>query len=63
MFREIRGQIKLSLDEGRRREEDKGVQRELEKERAINKEIMEAQLAKQKELERILDNNNGKKSG
>ena len=51
MFREIRGQIKLSLDEGRRREEDKGVQRELEKQRAINKEIMEARLAEQKELE------------
>ena len=50
-FREIRGQIKLSLDERRRREEDKGVQRELEKQRAINKEIMEARLAEQKELE------------
>ena len=51
MFREIRGQIKLSLDDGRRREEDKRVQRELEKQRAINKEIMEARLAEQKELE------------
>ena len=51
MFQEIRGQIKLSLDERRRREEDKGVQRELEKQRAINQEIMEARLAEQKELE------------
>ena len=51
MFRELRGQIKLSLGDGRRREEDKGVQREYEKQRAINKEIMEARLAEQKELE------------
>ena len=51
MFRELRGQIKLTLDEGRRQEEDEKAQRELDKQRAINKEIMEARLAEQKELE------------
>ena len=51
MFRELRGQINLTLDEGRRQEEDEKAQRELDKQRAINKEIMEARLAEQKELE------------
>jgi len=51
MFRELRGQIKLTLDEGHRQEEDEKAQRELDKQRAINKEIMEARLAEQKELE------------
>ena len=51
MFRELRGQIKLTLDEGRRQEQDENAQRELDKQRAINKEITEARLAEQKELE------------
>ena len=51
MFREFRVQIKLTLDERRRQEEDKKAQHELDKQRAINKEIMEVRLAEQKELE------------
>ena len=39
------------MDEGRKQEEDEKAQRELDKQRAINKEIMEARLAEQKELE------------
>lgn len=41
-FREIRSRIKFSLDEQRSREEDQETQRELKRQRAINKEVMEA---------------------
>ena len=65
MFRELRGQIKLTLDEGSRQEEDKKAWLELDiKQRAINKEIMEARLTEKRNLKpHKLDINNGKKSG